>query len=182
MIVKNIIKLFVGRATLILIQFASLLVTNRLLGSEGRGTFASASTWATLFFTFFYLSINTMYIKEYADNKNNREDLKNGFFTFGLLLSMACIGMAVLAYIIFNSSFIRLPFDIYIINICTIPLMIIQVLAISVYQSHGDFKKVNIENRLTEIENEINSKKEGIDKKKSEVEDAKIKRSNINGQ
>jgi multidrug efflux pump subunit AcrB len=43
-------------------------------------------------------------------------------------------------------------------------------------------KKSGIESRLTEIENELNIRAEGINKKKSGVEDAKIKRSNISGQ
>ena len=43
-------------------------------------------------------------------------------------------------------------------------------------------KKLNIENRLAEIQNELNVKGEGLNKKKSGVEDAKAKRSNINGQ
>lgn len=43
-------------------------------------------------------------------------------------------------------------------------------------------KKSNIESRLTAIENELNTRKEAINKKKIEVEDAKVKRSNISGQ
>ena len=43
-------------------------------------------------------------------------------------------------------------------------------------------KKSSIESRLVEIENELNIKAEGINKKKSGVEDAKAKRSNISGQ
>jgi hypothetical protein len=43
-------------------------------------------------------------------------------------------------------------------------------------------KKSNIESRLVDIQREINAKEEEIQKKKSGVEDAKIKRSNINGQ
>ena len=41
-------------------------------------------------------------------------------------------------------------------------------------------KKSGIENRLSEIEIELTSKRESINKKKSEVEDAKTKRTNIN--
>lgn len=43
-------------------------------------------------------------------------------------------------------------------------------------------KKLNIDNRLKEIQNELSVQEEGINKKKSGVEDAKVKRSNINGQ
>jgi len=43
-------------------------------------------------------------------------------------------------------------------------------------------KKLNIDNRLAEIQNELSVREEGINKKKSGVEDAKVKRSNINGQ
>lgn len=155
MIIKNILKLFFGRVVLIIIQFASLLITNRLLGSEGRGTFASATTWATLFFTFFFLSINTMYLKECADNKGDKDDLKNGFFTFGILLSVASIVISILAYLFFNDNFIKLPLIIYLINIFTIPFMIIQSLSIAVYQSSGDFKKVNIATLFTSAFNLI---------------------------
>jgi len=43
-------------------------------------------------------------------------------------------------------------------------------------------KKLNIDNRLAEIQNELSVREDGINKKKSGVEDAKVKRSNINGQ
>ena len=42
-------------------------------------------------------------------------------------------------------------------------------------------KKLNIDNRLAEIQNELNVREEGINKKKSGVEDAKVKRNNIEG-
>ena len=43
-------------------------------------------------------------------------------------------------------------------------------------------KKSVIDNRLVEIQNELNLRAEEINKKKSGVEDAKIKRGNIKGQ
>lgn len=43
-------------------------------------------------------------------------------------------------------------------------------------------KKTNIETRLTEIQNELLAREDAINKKKSGVEDAKIKRNNINNQ
>jgi hypothetical protein len=43
-------------------------------------------------------------------------------------------------------------------------------------------KKLNIEKRLSDIQNELNTKKELIDKKKSGVEDSKVKRTNMNSQ
>lgn len=49
-------------------------------------------------------------------------------------------------------------------------------------QSDLQKKKSNIENRLVEIQNELDARREGINKKKSGVEDAKVKRSNINSQ
>ena len=49
-------------------------------------------------------------------------------------------------------------------------------------QSDLQKKKSNIEKRLVEIQNELDVRQEGINKKKSGVEDAKVKRSNINGQ
>jgi O-antigen/teichoic acid export membrane protein len=140
---------------LIVIQFVSLLITNRLLGSGGRGLFVSASTWAVFLFTFFYLSINTMYLKECAENKGNKEDLKNGFFSFAVLLSLVCMFIAIIIYLLFNSRFIQLPFNIYFINILTIPGMIFQSLALSVYQSDNDFKKVNIVTLFTAASNFI---------------------------
>ena len=133
-----------GRIVLIITQFILLFITNRLLGSEGRGLFVSATTWALCLFTFFYLSINTMYLKECADKKANKTDLKNGFFSFAVLLSIASIIMAVVFYLLMNEKFIKLPLNIYLINILAIPFMIIQSLSISVYQSDNDFKKVNI--------------------------------------
>lgn len=136
--------MFLGRILLIIIQFASLLITNRLLGADGRGLFASAGTWSLFLFTVFYLSINVMYIKECADKKIERTDLKNGFFSFAILLSVVSIAVALLLYLFLNKGFIKLPWQIYVINILTIPFMIIQSLSVSVYQSENDFKKVNI--------------------------------------
>jgi len=138
---------------LIIIQLTSLLITNRLLGSEGRGTFASATTWATLFFTLFFLSINTMYLKEFADQKADRKELANGFFTFGVLLSLGGLAIALLAYGAFNEAFIKLPFLIYVINVLTVPFMIIQSLSISVYQSTGEYRRLNIATLLTSLIN-----------------------------
>jgi peptidoglycan hydrolase CwlO-like protein len=43
-------------------------------------------------------------------------------------------------------------------------------------------QKSVIDNRLTEIQNELNTRSEEINKKKSGVEDAKVKRANKNGQ
>lgn len=153
MVIRNILKLFAGRAMLIVIQLTSLLITNRLLGSEGRGTFASATTWATLFFTLFFLSINTMYLKEFADKKADRGELANGFFTFGVLLSFGGLAIAMLAYWLFNDSFIKLPLLVYVINLLTVPFMIIQSLSISVYQSTGEYRKLNIATLLTSLIN-----------------------------
>jgi hypothetical protein len=41
-------------------------------------------------------------------------------------------------------------------------------------------KKANIENRLSEIQNELNVRMDGLNKKKSGVEDARLKRNNMN--
>jgi O-antigen/teichoic acid export membrane protein len=61
-----------------------------------------------------------------------------------VFLSIACIFCAILIYLLLNERFIKLPLNIYIINVLATPFMIIQSLSVAVFQSNNNFKKVNI--------------------------------------
>ena len=126
------------------LQFVNLIITNRMLGAEGRGLFASASTWALGFFTFFFLSINIIYLKKIADQKLDRAILKNGFFTLSVFMALISLLVGLLFYVCLDSNFFRLPFMLFILNMLVVPFMMIQALSLSVFLSANDYKKLNI--------------------------------------
>ena len=123
----KIIATFGARTYGIAIEFATLLVTARILGPDGRGIVATITAWAALFAATFGLSLGQVIVYRLTDNEQENQFHR----TFSALLPVSfflVLGGWLCAYTIYfqteTGGLKDLPEGIVLLGFSLIPLMI----------------------------------------------------------
>ena len=97
-----------SKALVILSQLIALIITNHIIGAEGRGIFLAAITWSTTFFIFSHGSFSTGILNLSNKRQENIYDLAYLSAIAALILGPVAILVGFLAYGIYPGLFKKL--------------------------------------------------------------------------
>lgn len=144
---KTIIKNFFSRILNIAIQFSSLVLINKLLGTEGRGEYSAIITWGLTFVTIFYFSINIGLLRHNYINKH-KETITNeiaGLVLFvPLIFGTLAILFSLLLPNIIPDIFKTITPGNYFIVMVALPFIMYNFYLQSFMQIRSDYLHLNI--------------------------------------
>ena len=133
-----------SKALVILSQLIALIITNHIIGAEGRGIFLAAITWSTTFFIFSHGSFSTGILNLSNKRQENIYDLAYLSAIAALILGAVAILVGFLAYGIYPGLFKNLNFKYLGLAFAAIPFMMLQQYGMAVVQVKGNFKAFNL--------------------------------------
>ena len=141
---KSLILNIGSKAIVIASQFAALIITNHIIGPEGRGIFLAAVTWSNTFFILSHCSLSTGILNLSHKDPANINSLAKisavSAFVLGIvsiLLGFAMFGLHPQIYNNISVKYLLLTFAV-------IPFMMLQQYCMAVMQVKGNFKAFNI--------------------------------------
>ena len=133
-----------SKVIVILCQLLALIITNHIIGAEGRGIFLAAITWSNTFFIFAHCSLPTGILNLSNKNGKNIYELAHlsviaAFFsgTVSILLAFISYGLLPGLFNNLNIKYLGLAF-------AAIPFMMLQQYGMAVVQVNGNFRAFNI--------------------------------------
>ena len=140
---KNLFFNIGAKVIVIIFQFTALILTNHIIGPEGRGIYLAVITWCVLLYNFSNLSLSTGILN--LANKNIRlinnlaytSTLAAFFLGFGTMLG------GLLLYRFTPGLFANIRFPYLLTSLATIPFMMLQQYSMSVVQVKGNFRQFN---------------------------------------
>lgn len=141
---KKLIYNIGSKGAVFISQFIALILTNHIIGPEGRGVFIAAITWSTTFFTLSHLSLSTGIL--YLANKNSENIHKLAYASViaAFVLGAASFVTGIIMYVAVPSLFNNLSLKYTVLAFSTIPFMMLQQYTMSVVQVKGNFRAFNI--------------------------------------
>ena len=133
-----------SKAVVILSQLAALIITNHIIGPEGRGIFLAAITWSNTFVIIFNCSFSTGILNLSNKRVENIYDLAFLSALASLILGVSSILIAFLCYGIYPGLFNNLNIKYLGLAFAAIPFMMLQQYSMAVVQVKGNFKAFNI--------------------------------------
>lgn len=133
-----------SKAVVILSQLAALIITNHIIGAEGRGIFLAAITWSNTFFIFSHCSFSTGILNLSNKKAENVYDLAYLATVGALVLGTIAILIGFLVYGIHPALFNNLNIKYLGLAFASIPFMMLQQYSMAVVQVKGNFKVFNI--------------------------------------
>jgi O-antigen/teichoic acid export membrane protein len=133
-----------ARIYLALVGILTLYITARHLGPEGRGELAIASTWATTFSTFFYLSLGQVASHRLGKSPTIFDRLAATLlWAAGILGSLAVFYSMLILYFKGLSYFGQVSESLLIVSLLTIPFLIWDLFGTSLLAASNQISKVN---------------------------------------
>ncbi len=133
-----------SKALVIVSQFIALIITNHIIGPEGRGIFIAAITWGTSFFIVTHFSFATGILNLSNKKAENVYDLAFLSTVAALLLGILSVLFALIVHFIHPALFNNLSLKFLILSVSAIPFMMLQQYSMAVVQVKGNFKAFNI--------------------------------------
>ena len=133
-----------SKAVVILCQLVALIITNHIIGPEGRGIFLAAITWSNTFFILSHFSFATGILNLSNKRAENVYDLAYLSAVAALILGTVSIVAGFLAYGIYPNLFNNLNIKYLGLALAAIPFMMLQQYSMAVVQVKGNFKAFNI--------------------------------------
>ncbi len=125
-------------------QFIVLILTNHIIGPNGRGIFIAAIAWSNTFLILFNFSLSTAILNLSNQNPNNIYKLAYTSAVAAFILGFASLILGLLMFNILPSLFNNLSLKYAGLAFATIPFMMIQQYALAVVQVKGNFRAFNI--------------------------------------
>lgn len=133
-----------SKALVIVSQFIALIITNHIIGPEGRGIFIAAITWGSTFFIFTHFSFATGILNLANKKAEHVYDLAYLSTIAAFILGILSVLIALLAYFIHPALFNNLNLKFLLLAVLAIPFMMLQLYSMAVVQVKGNFKAFNI--------------------------------------
>lgn len=133
-----------SKAIVIVAQFFALIITNHIIGPEGRGVFLAAITWSNTFFILSHCSFSTGILNLSNKKKENVYEVAYLSTIAALVLSVLSICLGFLAFYLYPQMFNNLNIKYLGLAFATIPFMMLQQYAMAVVQVKGNFKAFNL--------------------------------------
>lgn len=133
-----------SKAAVIVSQFLALVLTNHVIGPEGRGVFLAAITWSNTFFILSHCSFSTGIL-----NLCNKK--AENIYATARLSAVAAAILGCLSFFIAFAAFGLLP-EVFnnlsashvVLAFITIPFMMLQQYGMATVQVRGDFRAFNL--------------------------------------
>lgn len=124
-------------------QFLALVITNHIIGPEGRGVFLAAITWSSTFFILSHCSFSTGILN--LCNKKIESIYEVAYLSTiaALVLSLISISIGILTFILYPQVFNNLNIKFLLLSFAAIPFMMLQQYAMAVVQVKGNFRAFN---------------------------------------
>ncbi len=133
-----------SKAVVILSQLAALIITNHIIGAEGRGIFLAAITWSNTFFIFSHCSFSTGILNLSNKKAENVYNLAYLAAVGAFILGTIAILIGFLVYGIHPPLFNNLNLKYLGLAFAAIPFMMLQQYGMAIVQVKGNFKVFNI--------------------------------------
>lgn len=125
--ISRILKMSLARGYGVLLSMATLFISARLLGPDGRGTFAAALAWASLFATLFCLSLGQA-LQHRLQSSARKPELAEQIGTLGglaLIVSTVALSAAIVAYLVTSGEIYKgLSPVLLVIAFAAVPLLV----------------------------------------------------------
>ncbi len=141
---KNLIYNIGSKGMVFISQFIVLILTNHIIGPEGRGIFIAAITWSGTFFTLSHFSLSTGILNLSNKSADNIYKLAYASAIAAMVLGLASLLLGFIAYSAIPSLFNNLTLKYAGLAFVTIPFMMLQQYTMAVVQVKGNFKTFNI--------------------------------------
>ncbi|MEP6711599.1 MAG: polysaccharide biosynthesis C-terminal domain-containing protein [Ferruginibacter sp.] len=144
---NTIIKNFFSRILNIVIQFCSLVLINKLLGTQGRGEYSAIITWGLTFVTIFYLSINIGLLRYNYINKskeNTIQEIESMILYLPLIFGAIAIFISLAFPFVFPNVFKNVNAENYMMVMISLPFIIYNFYLQSYMQIKSNYKQLNI--------------------------------------
>jgi O-antigen/teichoic acid export membrane protein len=141
---KNLVYNIGSKGAVFISQFIALILTNHIIGPEGRGIFIAAITWSSTFFTLSHFSLSTGILNLSNKNAENIYKLAYTSAVAALVLGAASFLSGIIIYGIIPSLFNNLTLKYIVLVFATIPFMMLQQYTMAVVQVKGNFRAFNI--------------------------------------
>lgn len=133
-----------SKAAVIVSQFLALVLTNHIIGPEGRGIFLAAITWSNTFFILSHCSISTGILNLCNKRVQNIYSVTHlgaiaaaALGTLSFFIAFAAFGLLPQVFNNLNAKYIILAFT-------TIPFMMVQQYGMAAVQVKGNFRAFNL--------------------------------------
>ncbi|MEO6537339.1 MAG: hypothetical protein ABIT07_06345 [Ferruginibacter sp.] len=141
---KSLVYNIGSKALVILSQFVALIITNHIIGAEGRGIFLAAITWSSTFFILTHCSLATGILNLSHKRVENIYDLAYLAAIAAFILGIASILLSFLVYDIHPALFNNLNLKYVGVAFGAIPFMMLQQFSMAIVQVKGNFKAFNV--------------------------------------
>jgi O-antigen/teichoic acid export membrane protein len=141
---KNLIYNIGSKGMVFISQFIVLVLTNHIIGPEGRGIFIAAVTWSATFFSLSNFSLSTGILNLSNKSADNIYKLAYASAIAALVLGLASLLLGFVFYAIMPSLFNNLSLKYIALAFVTIPFMMMQQYTMAIVQVKGNFKAFNI--------------------------------------
>jgi len=141
---KNLVYNIGSKGAVFISQFIALILTNHIIGPEGRGIFIAAITWSSTFFTLSHFSLSTGILNLSNKNAENIYKLAYTSAIAALVLGAASFISGLIIYGAIPSLFNNLTLKYIVLAFATIPFMMLQQYTMAVVQVKGNFRAFNI--------------------------------------
>ncbi len=125
-------------------QFIVLILTNHIIGPEGRGIFIAATTWSNTFLILFHLSLSTAILNLSNQNPGNIYKLAYTSAIAAVVLGFVSFIIGLAMFSIVPSLFNNLSLKYVVLAFVTIPFMMLQQYSLAIVQVKGNFRAFNI--------------------------------------
>ncbi len=141
---KKLIYNIGSKGAVFISQFIALILTNHIIGPEGRGIFIAAITWSATFFILSNFSLATGILNLSNKSADNIHKLAYASTIAALVLGLGSILLGFIIYNIVPSLFNNLSLKYIALAFATIPFMMMQQYSMAIVQVKGNFKAFNI--------------------------------------
>lgn len=125
-------------------QFIVLILTNHIIGPEGRGIFIAATAWSNTFLILFHFSLSTAILNLSNQNSDNIYKLAYTSAIAAVVLGFTSMIVGLAMFSMLPSLFNNLSLRYIGLALATIPFMMLQQYSLAIVQVKGNFRAFNI--------------------------------------
>lgn len=133
-----------SKAAVIISQFLALILTNHIIGPEGRGVFLAAITWSNTFFILSHCSFSTGILNLCNKKTENIYSITHLSAVAAAILGTLSLLIGFSAFGLLPQVFNNLTIKYVILAFVTIPFMMLQQYGMATVQVRGNFKAFNL--------------------------------------